>query len=153
MNNDNLQQLAQDAVARLDPSKRENEATLNFWYRIILAALEQAYEKGRVEGSCEAWSSKPQQPRGELITDYETGFKDVVPPEQPCEPWTVEQHPSSCFFSMARIMQGDKVIIGWTMRPFSESFDMIAGAHNATLQPAHASGVEFHGDQNLSKEG
>ena len=30
-------------------------------------------------------------------------------------------------------MDGERIVIGWTMRPFSESFQKIADAHNAAL--------------------
>jgi hypothetical protein len=45
--------------------------------------------------------------------------------------WTVETNTGSN--EMKRIMDGDHVVIGWTMRPFSESFQKIADAHNAAI--------------------
>lgn len=43
--------------------------------------------------------------------------------------WTVEHGAGSN--PMKRIMRDDQVIIGWTMRPFSESFQKIVDARNA----------------------
>jgi hypothetical protein len=56
--------------------------------------------------------------------------------EQPKE-WRVERSKEGVDNSMARIMQGDKKIIGWTMRPYSESFQKICDAHNAALAAEH----------------
>jgi hypothetical protein len=45
--------------------------------------------------------------------------------------WTVETNTGSN--EMKRIMDGERIVIGWTMRPFSESFQKIADAHNAAV--------------------
>jgi hypothetical protein len=51
--------------------------------------------------------------------------------------WTVDRSSEGVSNPMARIMQGETVIIGWTMRPYSESFLKIAAAHNAALTTVH----------------
>lgn len=88
----------------------------------IKSALKQAYNLGR-NGYNEGFSC-----------GHAAGYDKAKSEQHPRgEPWTVERSKEGVNHPMARIMQSDKVIIGWTMRPFSESFPKIADAHNASI--------------------